>query len=236
MQHFKKAGANEGKPAFAIASTIWCDSDAYDHVLRIMERSDNSPLQRDAEMGAVIARVVALACKEVHTMHDHMELSSYKRFFYFLGAIGLGSIGPTHRMLHHAVAHLSQWGGFEVEIDNYVEDKKSSCSIYKALYNEREQLGCAALLKWQAQWKYGIEATRPQHVHKSGKFDDYTNFLLRWDGRCPTVPTSHRKLAEHKGDFAAYMEKHLSSQSDSDIMNPAVAATPIPQPFSPYHP
>ena len=225
-------GPNEGATASTIAGTIWNADDAYDAVLMIMKPS-KTKLVKAAEMGAVIARVVALACQEARAVHGAVAIQSYKKFFYYLGAIG-----PSEAMLHHATSHLSRWGGFDVEIDHYVAVAQQKTekdaeypidadySIYAQLQEQQDSLGCGDLLNWQAVWKYGVrqDFDYPQYMHKSGKFDDFTNFLLRWDSGCDIRPTDHLKLAEHKGDFAAYMEKHFDSQKDSDIFNPGPAS------------
>ena len=211
-------GPNEGATASTIAGTIWNADDAYDAVLMIMKPS-KTKLVKAAEMGAVIARVVALACQEARAVHGAVAIQSYKKFFYYLGAIG-----PSEGMLHHATSHLSRWGGFDVEIDHYVEKQDAEYSIYEQLMKQQENLGCKKLLDWQATWKYGLRTDRIQHVHKSGKFDDYTNFLLRRDSGCSIRPTNRQKLEEHKGDFAGYMEKRFDGQSDQDIFNPGPAS------------
>jgi hypothetical protein len=169
-------------------------------------------------MGAIIARVVALACQAGRAL-DGTAIKSYKKFFYYLGGLG-----PTEDMLYHATSHLSRWGGFDVEIDHYVEKQDAEYSIYEQLMKQQQNLGCKKLLDWQATWKYGLRTDRIQHVHKSGKFDDYTNFLLRRDTGCSIRPTNRQKLEEHKGDFAGYMEKRFDGQSDQDIFNPGPAS------------
>ena len=170
------------------------------------------------EMGAIIARVAALACQAGRAL-DGTAIKSYKKFFYYLGGLG-----PTEDMLYHATSHLSRWGGFDVEIDHYVEEQDAEYSIYEQLMKQQQNLGCKKLLDWQATWKYGLRTDRIQHVHKSGKFDDYTNFLLRRDTGCSIRPTNRQKLEEHKGDFAGYMEKRFDGQSDQDIFNPGPAS------------
>jgi hypothetical protein len=214
----KNATKSEGESTYDIASRIWDVSDAYDEIYEMQTNRTLTNIERDAGVGAIIARVFALACQAT----DATVIEAHRKFFFVLGKL---RIRPAH--FHHAVWKLANWGGLEVEVDNAMEMSPSEQeldmhNIFCYLTREQEKFGCKKLLEWFKAWKYNDGPE--QHSHKSGKFDDYTNFLLRWDACYPILTTGPQKLKEHKGDFAAYMEKVMKNKTNKTsiaaIFNP----------------
>ena len=169
---------------------------------------DTTPLQQQAGIGALLARGLALACQPPQPGRGD---GGYEKLFYSMGRTGV-----SRNHFHHAVWKLATWGGFEVEIDNFIASRDDttdanknwgqqpdSDSIFSKLLAKGQKLGCNDLLEWLVDWKYQAGLIYP---HKSGEFDDYTNFLLRWDSDFPILPTGPDKLQAHQGDFAAYMK------------------------------
>ena len=187
----------------------WCADGAYDEMFKLMtSTAEEMPcLEQQAGIGALIARVFALACQRPQSGSGNV--GKYERFFYSLGRTG---VGKNH--FHHAVWKLANWGGFEVEIDNFMANRDDtpganmrwgqqpdSDSIFNKLFAKGPEFGCNDLLRWLVDWKYKAGLSYP---HKSGNFDDYTNFLLRWDIDFATLPTGPNKLQNHQGGLAAY--------------------------------
>ena len=211
----KNATISEGESQYDIAQRIWGVSDAYDEMYTMMT-TNHTHIQRYAGVGAIIARVFALAFQST----DSGDIAAYQKFFFFLGKLRIRS-----GCFHHAVWRLANWGGLEVEIDNAQETGEAedrpfnTCSYLSGM---DAALRCNDLLQWFVQWKYN--ASPWQHNHLSGKLDDYTNFLLRWDAGVKILITGPQNLKRHKGDFAAYMKKRMENQ---------ITETPISEIFNP---
>ena len=102
FKEYKNATRYEGESKYDIASRIWCVSDAYDEMHDMMVDAKLTTKQRTAGVGALVARVFALACQST----ESGDTAAYQTFFYSLGKLRIRS---GH--FHHAVWKLANWGG-----------------------------------------------------------------------------------------------------------------------------
>jgi hypothetical protein len=203
--------AREGSDPYWIASQIWSPDDALE---RMHELGGYEEQYKDAQFGAILLRVLTLACHAWNPHRFGSEREDRLQGLHDYSSIihKMGIFKKSRKIFHRAVWMKREYSGLLVELENSdTESTKHERSLYHILRDRQGDLGCKQLLDW-------LQGQTNHFGNK--KFNDYTNLLMRLDADLPQRSTPSGKLRLHKGDFASYMTQLLSGKSPKDILNP----------------